>query len=141
MNQFVCQKWKSIVLVVSPSKLDGETVSFDVTHLAKTKPQRFDHAGIAGSRCGSEEAYSSDLGRLVGPGTEPPGEEHRTRTGEEGGALNHWVHRSVEPPGLVQANLLSQEPRDVLPDVAPCVRGPRDAEHVPQGDGDPEPGR
>src|SRR5215813_3353469 len=71
--------------------------------------------------------------RLRAAAGERRGGERRTRASQERAAVYHGNPGSVEPPGLANAVLLSQEPRDVLSDLAPRVKCPREAEHVPQG--------
>jgi len=50
------------------------------------------HFQAAGNgHVGPQEAYSSDLGRLLGLGGERRGEEDRTRASEERATVYRWV--------------------------------------------------
>src|SRR5712691_4659298 len=47
--------------------------------------------------------------------------------------------RSIEPPSLPKTGLLSQERRDVLPNLAPCFGRPRQGTQIPERHRDLEP--
>jgi hypothetical protein len=87
-NQFGRKIGKPLELPLGISVFDHDVAALDVTEATEALTEGLSQVGGSG-QVEHQEAYSSDLGRLLRVGSERRGEEHRTRTSEERAARDH----------------------------------------------------
>ncbi len=89
-NQFGRKSGEPLEPPLGIAVFDHDVATLDVTELTQSLTEGLSQVGIRG-QVGRQEAYSSDLGRLLGVGGERRSEEAASDHLNERSALHHWV--------------------------------------------------
>jgi hypothetical protein len=89
-NQFGRKSGEPLGLPLGISVFNDDVATLDVAEVTQSLEEGLGQVGSSG-QVGRQEAYSSDLGRLLGLGGERRSKESRTRASEERAPVYHWI--------------------------------------------------
>ena len=124
-NQFGRESGEPLGLPLSISLFNHDVAALDVTEITQSLTEGLGQVGASG-QVGRQEAYSNDLGRLLGFGSERYGEEAASQSADEHSPGDHWISLSarcssdgwiVSPRALAALRLM------ISSNVAGCSTG------------------